>query len=322
MTIIDVEKLCRTYVRKTGGGWFKRRGCVETRAVRDLSFSIAAGERVAFIGPNGAGKTTTLRMLTGLLYPTSGRVVVDGFVPWEQRRALSRSIGLVFGQRSQLWGDLPVRESFDSLAVIYGLEKNAARARQDALVETLQIGDLLSQSARSLSLGQRMRCEIAASLLHAPKVLFLDEPTIGLDVEAKAILRDYLRSLSRVEDTTLILTSHDTGDIEDVCDRVIMIDHGRKIIDQPLTLLQGMFTAQRTLVLVTEEANPILHLRHGRIVNASAPHRLSVDYDPGQDDVTTLIRTAEAQVKIRDLSLESPSLETIIRRLYAGEVPT
>src|SRR5262249_31130071 len=199
-------------------------------AVQGVSFAVGRGERVAFIGPNGAGKSTTLKMLTGILRPTAGHAEVAGLVPWQQRRRLARHIGILFGQRSQLWYHLPVRTSFDLLGRIYGLTRARQAERQERLAHAFAIRDLLDRPVSQLSLGQRLRCEVAASLLHAPAILLLDEPTIGLDVTAKAALRDHLNALSREENTTILLTSHDTGDIERICERVILIDHGRLLL--------------------------------------------------------------------------------------------
>lgn len=314
--MIEVDHLTRLYTRRERARWFKRGPVIEILAVTDMSFAIKPGERVAFIGPNGAGKTTTLRMLTGLLYPTSGMARVNGLVPWDQRQELSRSMGLVFGQRSQLWMDLPVVQSFEALSVIYALPRAAFEERCRQLVATLQLGDFMEQPARSLSLGQRMRCEIAASLLHRPKVLFLDEPTIGLDVEAKAILRDYLRELNRLEDTTILLTSHDTGDIEDICDRVIMIDHGRKILDQPLAKLQSEFDAKRRLVLTTHDARAAIVVPDV-VIDQSMDHRVVIEMDTRRQKLADIIAAVQAQVDIDDLVIERASLESIIRELYA-----
>ncbi|HEU4619150.1 MAG TPA: ATP-binding cassette domain-containing protein [Gammaproteobacteria bacterium] len=233
--IVDVEGLTKQ---------FSRRRSESFTAVDRICFSITAGERVAFIGPNGAGKSTTLKMLTGLLYPTSGSARVAGFVPWKERRRLAYEIGIVFGQRSQLWYHLRVRDSFELLAKIYGLDAKLYRARAAHVAEVLRIGGLLDAPVKSLSLGQRMRCEIAAALLHRPKILFLDEPTIGLDVTAKALLREHLKHLAEAEDTVILLTSHDMGDIEQICARVILVNHGRLLLDKPLEELRSSFLRQ------------------------------------------------------------------------------
>src|SRR5262245_3428507 len=210
-------------------------------AVEGLTFSVEPGERVAFVGPNGAGKSTTIKMLSGILYPDQGRVAVLGLDPWRERRRLGFRIGTVFGQRSQLWYHLPASDTFDLLAHVYEQEPVVHTRRKRALVELFQIAELLAKPVRQLSLGERMRCEVVASLLHGPDILFLDEPTIGLDVTAKAMLRDLLRAQSLEEGRTLLLTSHDTGDMESVCDRVIVIHRGRLLLDQPTAKLRGGF---------------------------------------------------------------------------------
>jgi ABC-2 type transport system ATP-binding protein len=207
-------------------------------AVDGISFRIAPGERVAFVGPNGAGKSTTIKVLSGILHPTSGSARVLGYVPWRERRALAYRIGTVFGQRSQLWYHLPAADTFALLARVYEREASAHRRRLTLLVDALQLGDVLYKPVRELSLGQRMRCEVVASLLHDPEVVFLDEPTIGLDVAAKAAIRDLLREQSEREGKTLLFTSHDTGDMESVCDRAIILHRGRVLVDQPLTQLR------------------------------------------------------------------------------------
>ena len=233
--LVDVWGLRKTYEKRVRtGGFFNRKRSEPIEAVSDVSFIINPRERVAFIGPNGAGKSTTLKILTGILHPTSGHAKVAGFVPWKDRKQVAMRIGTVFGQRSQLWADLDVVDSFDLIARIYGVEERHYHKRCEQLCDLLKIGGFLKSKVRTLSLGQRMRCEIAASLLHQPQVLFLDEPTIGLDVEAKAILRSYLRRLAEEEDTAIILTSHDGGDIDRICDRIILIDDGRLFLDEPL----------------------------------------------------------------------------------------
>jgi ABC-2 type transport system ATP-binding protein len=216
-------------------------------AIDGLSFSIAPGERVAFIGPNGAGKSTTLKVLAGILRPDAGDVRVLGFVPSAERRRLAFQIGTVFGQRSQLWYQLPPRDTFDLLGRVYEIDRGRHRRRIAMLTALFELGGLVDTPVRQLSLGERMRCEIAASLLHSPRLLFLDEPTIGLDVSAKAAIRDLLRTESERERVTLLLTSHDTGDIERVCTRVIVINHGRLLWDGPVAALRSAVTGSVAL---------------------------------------------------------------------------
>ena len=216
-------------------------------AVDDLSFSIAPGERVAFIGPNGAGKSTTLKVLAGILRPDAGEVRVLGFVPSDDRRRLAFHIGTVFGQRSQLWYQLPPRDTFELLGRVYEIDRPQHRRRIEMLTALFELDALVDTPVRHLSLGERMRCEIVASLLHSPRLLFLDEPTIGLDVSAKATIRDLLRTESERERVTLLLTSHDTGDIERVCTRVIVINHGRLLWDGPVTALRSAVSGNRAI---------------------------------------------------------------------------
>jgi ABC-2 type transport system ATP-binding protein len=286
--------------------------------VRDLRFSIGAGERVAFIGPNGAGKSTTLKMLTGILEPTSGTATVAGFVPWRQRRQLAYEIGIVFGQRSQLWYQLMVRQSFDLLARLYGVDAPTYARRLARLAERFAIGDLLDRRAAELSLGQRLRCEIAAALLHGPSLLLLDEPTIGLDVTAKAALRDHLNALSRDDGTTVLLTSHDTGDIERICERVIVIDHGVLLLDLPLEQLRQRYLGPRAIVLVTHDAAPAF-AHPGVTVLAAEPYRLTLAVDTAQAPIDRVIAAALGRLQVRDLIVEDTPLEEVVKLIYRGE---
>ena len=325
MTAILVEQLSKSFRTRPphAPGLARLRSvlrpprAIEVPAVAGISFAIAPGERVAFIGPNGAGKSTTLKMLTGILRPTAGHAEVAGFVPWRQRLQLARRIGIVFGQRSQLWYHLPVASSFELLGRIYGLERGQQRTRLARLAETFAIGDLLSRRVAELSLGQRLRCEIAAALLHAPAILLLDEPTIGLDLTAKAALRDHLNLLSRADGTTILLTSHDTGDIERICDRAIIIDRGRLLMDLPLERLRRDFLKQRTVTIVTEQERPALGLP-GITVTAAEPHRLTLAIDIAVASVEQAVSAALASLTVRDLIIENPPLEDIIHAIYRG----
>ena len=234
MTVIQVDHLSKTFVtrEKQPGlrGSVRALFCPirrETQAVKDITFSVDEGERVAFIGPNGAGKSTTIKMLVGILYPTSGQAQVLGKTPWRERQRLAYEIGAVFGQKSQLWYHLPPQDSFDLLARIYELDRSTYRQRLAYLVELFEIGDHLPVPVRKLSLGERIRCEIAASLLHRPRILFLDEPTIGLDVVVKQRIRDLILDLNQQEGVTIFLTSHDAGDVEILCKRAMVITTGR-----------------------------------------------------------------------------------------------
>ena len=307
--IVDVKHLAKRFDRKKGESF---------TAVDGIDFSIAAGERVAFIGPNGAGKSTTLKMLTGILYPSDGQATVAGFTPWEQRQKLAYEIGIVFGQRSQLWYHLPVRDSFDLIGKIYDVPVTDYQKRLAHIVEVLQIGDLVGQTVKSLSLGQRMRCEIAASLLHKPKILFLDEPTIGLDVTAKALLREHLKDLADTEETTIMLTSHDTGDIEEICDRVILINHGQILLDKPLRELRSEFLTKKEITLITDEEDPQINLEGAEIVGRDR-HRITLSVDQSKYPINRVVAQALQALSVRDISIENAPLETIIRHLYGDE---
>jgi ABC-2 type transport system ATP-binding protein len=286
-------------------------------ALDDLSFDVSAGERIAIIGPNGAGKSTTLKILTGILEPSEGSAAVLGLIPWRDRTALAHRIGVVFGQRSQLWGELPVRESFDLLRHIYAQEKPAFTARLGRLVERFALAHLLAQPVNRLSLGQRMRCELVASLLHAPSVLFLDEPTIGLDITAKAAMRDLIKQQAHDEGQTVLLTSHDTRDIELVSDRVIVINAGRIVVDQPTSELRRRFLG-RKLVTIRSVAMAIALDLPGVTMRSAEPHETLFDVDTGKLHVERLIEAALAVGGIEDITIEDPPMEEVIHEIYAS----
>src|SRR5919199_334741 len=277
-------------------------------AVDGLSFSIPPGERVAFIGPNGAGKSTTLKVLAGILQPDAGDVRVLGFVPSRERRQLAFQIGTVFGQRSQLWYQLPPRDTFDLLGRVYEIEWSAHRRRIDALVSMFELGTLVDRPARQLSLGERMRCEIVASLLHSPRMLFLDEPTIGLDVSAKALIRDLLRAESERERVTLLLTSHDTGDMELVCTRVIVINHGRLLWAGPIASLRHAYLKRKRVTLWTETEHLKVSLPGVRVLS-SGSYRTELEVAVDTTPLGQVIDTALRQSAIRDMAIEDAPLD-------------
>lgn len=319
--VISVEKLRKAFIlREPSGGHFLFKKYKKTAfpAVSDISFSITPGERVAFIGPNGAGKSTTLKMLSGILTPTSGHAEVAGYVPWENRRKLAYKIGLVFGQRSQLWQHLPVKASFDLLAKIYNVEDKTYKKQLSKIQKTFHLGSLLEKTVSSLSLGQRMRCEIAASLIHDPQVLFLDEPTIGLDVTMKAELRDHLCALSQNEGTTVLLTSHDTDDIEKVCQRVIVINHGEKLIDTSLSEMRKNYLHKKRLSFLTEEETPAFHLE-GALAVETEPYKLTIEINPEETSVAEAMRSVLSQIKVYDISVSDVPLEEVIKHIYSEQ---
>ena len=289
-------------------------------AVAGIDFEIAEGELVAFIGPNGAGKSTTIKMLTGILHPTAGSARVAGLVPWEAREELAYSVGSVFGQRSQLWYHLPPRETFRMLGEIYDVPAGDLGPRQDKLVELFDLGALLDQPVRKLSLGQRMRCEIAAALLHRPRVLFLDEPTIGLDVVAKRRIRELILDLNREEGLTILLTSHDAGDIERLCRRTMLIDHGRLVLDMPTKELKRRHFREKLLGLRLREPAPDFQMDGVEVLKQKGAG-LKLRVDTTRTPVEAVLTTLLSEHGVKDITIEDPPLEEIIAKLYAGEAP-
>ncbi|HEV2652261.1 MAG TPA: ATP-binding cassette domain-containing protein [Rhizomicrobium sp.] len=315
IAVEDLRKDYRYVRRKPGLSGLFNRDIRTIEAVTGVSFQIAERERVAIIGPNGAGKSTTLKMLSGILEPTSGTTQVLGLVPWKQRRTLAYRIGVVFGQRSQLWTELPARDSFALLRRIYDVDKATFERRQSQLVERFGLGDLMDQPVQRLSLGQRMRCEIVASLLHGPALLFLDEPTIGLDITAKAAIRDFIREHAGAEGQTVVLTSHDTRDIELVCDRVIVINEGRIVVDQPTDQLRRLFLGHRLVTLRSAKALADLNLP-GAKRRVSEPHVAIYEVDTRVTRVDALVEAALAQGGIEDITIEDPPMEEVVRAIY------
>ena len=297
-------------------------------AVDGIDLTIHAGESVAYVGPNGAGKSTTVKLLTGILVPTSGEVRVCGIEPFTHRIANARNIGVVFGQRTQLWWDIPVQESLRLLGDIYELPANEYAATFSHLADVLDLGPLLGIPARQLSLGQRMRCDLAASLLHAPPILYLDEPTIGLDVAVKARFREFIRTMHRERGLTVMLTSHDLGDIEELCDRMVMIDRGKIVYDGALAEVTTRFGWERSLHLSFTEDAPDAEAIAGRVLaNRTGiglmqpdPTRLDVAFDSREATSGELIRDLATHLPLADIRIEEPSAESIIRRLYEGQL--
>ena len=322
---VELNQLSKSFVvrrARSGGAAARLLDLVRARtetvlAIDRLSFSVAPGERVAFIGPNGAGKSTTLKVLAGILRPDTGEVRVLGLVPARQRTQLAFQIGTVFGQRSQLWYQLPPRDTFELLGRVYEIDRREHRRRIDALVSTFALGALIDTPVRHLSLGERMRCEIVASLLHSPRLLFLDEPTIGLDVSAKAVIRDLLRTESAQDRITLLLTSHDTGDMESVCDRVIVIHHGRLLWDGALESLRRGYLKRKRVTLWTEADHLDLVLPGVRVVS-SRRHRTDLEIGFDITPLGSVVDAAAKQGLVRDVAVEDPPLDEVIRTLYAN----
>ena len=315
--IVDVEDLRREFVVRRAAGRFRRTRDV-VAAVDGITFGIEPGECVGYIGANGAGKSTTIKMLTGILVPTSGRVRVCGLDPVSQRTTLARRIGAVFGQRSQLWWDLPLRESFRLLAAIHRLAAPDWQPRLTECVELLEMGPFLDTPVRQLSLGQRMRGEVTAALLHSPDLLVLDEPTIGLDLLSKERLRGFLVRERAERGTTVLLTTHDLPDIERLCDRILVVDHGRVAFDGTLPGLVARVGAERVLVVDLAEPGPPLSDVPGttlREVEADGL-RQHLAFRPEETSAAAVIAAVSARVELRDLTLTEPDIEDVVRRLY------
>ena len=311
MLAISTHELSKEF--SAGRGRDRRR----VEAVRDITFTVERGERLAYIGPNGAGKSTSIKMLTGILHPTRGEATVLGLVPWTQRRELARRIGTLFGQRSQLWFELTTRQTLHLLARIYRLDADDARRRTDGLAELLDATDLIDQPVRSLSLGQRMRCELAATVLHGPEVLFLDEPTIGLDLIAKQRFREMVVRLNEEHGTTVFLTSHDVADIEHVADRVVVINHGTIIYDDQVGRMRRSLLQTKLLEVRFEEPPGALEL-DGVHVTSESDTVYGLVVDTRRLSVREVLDELLDSYAIADISVVDPPLEQVISEIYEG----
>jgi ABC-2 type transport system ATP-binding protein len=315
-SLIYVHDLCKEFrtFRRREGVWgsiqnlFVREYCT-LAAVDRVSFSIDCGEMVGYIGPNGAGKSTSIKMLTGILVPTRGEIRVNGFVPYRERSRYVKTIGVVFGQRTQLWWDIAVVESFKLLRRIYDVSQRDFEARMERFNEILNIRDYLHTPVRKLSLGERMRCDLAAALLHNPPLLFLDEPTIGLDVVAKDHIRHFLRAINREFQTTILLTTHDLDDIEELCRRIMIIDHGRVLYDGPLEHLKQKLLRTKQIKFALKDRE-----QTGRVGMFSRD-----GLDRVKIATADLVRQVLASVEVRDLLIEDEPIEEIIKRIYEGQ---
>jgi ABC-2 type transport system ATP-binding protein len=289
-------------------------------AVHDLTLSVEHGERLAFIGPNGAGKSTSIKMLTGILHPTAGSARVLGLVPWQQRRRLSERTGTLFGQRSQLWFELSARQSLRMLAAVYGMDRAQEQRRVAELGELLDAADLFDQPVRDLSLGQRMRCELAACLLHEPDILFLDEPTIGLDLLAKRRFRELLVTLNEAGGTTVFLTSHDVADIEHVAQRVVVISSGRLIYDDSVSAMRRTMLSTKLVDVGLERAGVPLELE-GVTVLASDQTFAQLSVDTSRTSIRDVLGRVLDTWSVSDISVVDPPLEQVIAEIYAEREP-
>jgi len=297
----------------------------QVQAVQDISFAIAPGELVGYIGPNGAGKSTTIKMLTGILHPSSGEVVVSGLTPYRERIRNGKQIGVIFGQRSQLLWDLPPHDSFDLMRRMYAIPADRYQSNLTLFTELLDLGALLDRPVRQLSLGQRMRCELVASLLHDPKVVYLDEPTIGLDVVAKERIREFIQHLHQQRGVTIMLTTHDIADIEKLCKRVIIIDKGQLIYDGSLSAIKQRYGRRRRVIFATADGaapagleTELAALGDGIQVAPGDEGRVVVSFDPHTVAVSALTRAIVNHHVVTDLTVEEADLEAIIRQIYSG----
>ena len=319
MAQIDLDRVEKTFTVWTKRGRIRRERRV-VRAVDRVSFEIEAGALVGYVGPNGAGKSTTVKMLTGILVPSGGRISVAGYDPSRQRIALARRIGVVFGQRVQLWWDLPLRDSFELLRHIYRVPADRYRENLDRFVELLDLAPFLATPVRQLSLGQRMRGELTAAMLHDPEILFLDEPTIGLDVVAKARVREFLTTMNRERGATVLLTTHDLSDIERLCSRMLIIDHGRVIYDGGVDALKDRYGYERTLIVDLEEPAEPLQVDGARVERVDGP-RQWIKFRREDISAAELTAAVAARARLVDLAIEEPDIEEIVRRIYTEGLP-
>ncbi len=315
MSYIHVDHLCKTYtVRKKKPGSLVREKC-PVLALNDISFDVGQGELVGYIGPNGAGKSTTVKILSGILTPESGAVTVGGICPWQERRRHVSRIGVVFGQRTQLWWDVPIRDSYDLLKDIYRLSPDEYRSRLKQLTETLDLAPLMDTPLRSLSLGQRMRAELAGSLLHRPELLFLDEPTIGLDAISKLMIRDFLKQENRENGTTVMLTTHDMEDISALCPRVMVIGNGAKLYDGSLSELLSAYDTVRTVTVryADQAVRPVLP---ESCTVSQDGDSLRISYRPDAVPTPALLTALQEAGSIRDLTVQPQNIDRLVADMY------
>jgi ABC-2 type transport system ATP-binding protein len=312
--VIELDGVEKTFVLRVKRGRVRRERR-EVRAVDGIAFRVEPGEIVGYVGPNGAGKSTTVKMLTGILVPSAGRISVAGLNPSRQRIQLARRIGVVFGQRVQLWWDLPLRDSFELLRHIYRVPHDRWRANLDRFTEVLELGPFLETPVRQLSLGQRMRGELTAAMLHDPELLFLDEPTIGLDVVAKARVREFLAQVNAERGVTVLLTTHDLADIERLCSRLLIIDHGRVIYDGTIERLIELYGEERTLVVDLEEPSPPLQVDGALVVRVEGP-RQWLRFRRDEITAARLTAAVASRAPLVDLTVEEPEIEDVVRRIY------
>ena len=325
MPIIEVKNLVKTYriIEKEAGlkGYFKnlvKPKYKELTAVDDVNFTIEEGELVGYIGENGAGKSTTIKMLTGLLTPTTGKVLVNGIVPNEKRIENNKNIGAVFGQKTQLWWDLPVIESFRLIKKMYKIPENEYRKNLKKFTEILELEELLEKQVKNLSLGQKMRCEIAATFIHNPKIVYLDEPTIGLDVLVKENIRKFIKDINKEKKTTVILTTHDLKDIEDVCDRIILLDKGKIIYDGEKQKFKDTYGKYVTAEFIVSSKNEEINQLTNAEVLEETQNKLKVKFMHDETTIVKIMNEISNHCKIEDIHMKEAELEDILKEVYKG----
>lgn len=320
MNVIEIKNLSRSFkIQKSNDNFLKylfKREYRTVEAVKDVNFSIKAGELVGFIGPNGAGKSTTIKMMTGIIVPSAGEISVLGNIPYKNRKDNAKNIGVLFGQRSQLWWDLPVSDTFKLLKKIYKIPDDVFQENVNTYCKILGIDEFINQPVRQLSLGQRMRADICASLLHNPKILFLDEPTIGLDVVVKKQIRDMIRKINKEKGITVILTTHDMKDIEEICKRIIMIDKGQIIIDESVEDVKHKFKGNNTIHFVVNTAPEKLDITSVEKIEIDGDGNIMVTYNPDLITSAKIIAEVSEKCEVLDISIKEPEIDDIIRNLY------
>lgn len=321
MSFITVKQLSKTFkVAKRNSGYknaiksFFKREYKIVEAIKDVSFSIDKGEIVGYIGPNGAGKSTTIKILSGILTPSSGTCIVKGITPWLKREEYVKKIGVVFGQRSQLWWDIPAEDTFDLLKDVYDINEEEYQKTKNDLIEKLNLKDIINVPVRQLSLGQRMRCEIAASLLHSPEILFLDEPTIGLDAVSKQIVRDFIKKLNKEKNVTVILTTHDMSDIEALAKRIILIGKGRVLYDGTLKKLKNNYDNYKYITINTNDKLTIKN--KGIVKKEKIKDGYKVVIDSKIINISEFLNMVSKKISIKDIEIDNENIDNIIVKLY------
>ena len=323
MSFIDVKHISKTFkVAKRKSGLFAslksffKRNYIYIEAIKDISFQIEKGEIIGYIGPNGAGKSTTIKILSGILVPDNGECRINGLIPWKDREKYTKDIGVVFGQRSQLWWDIPAEDTFDLLKEIYKIDEKEYQKNKEELINLLNIKDIINIPVRNLSLGQRMLCEIAASLIHNPSILFLDEPTIGLDAVSKEIVRDFIKKLNKEKKTTIILTTHDMSDIEALAKRIILIGKGSILYDGSLNNLKSKYASNKKVIVKTNDKIKSLHKKG--IISYSKLDKLSYIFtlDTNLISISDFISYLTSKISINDIEVNNENIDNIIIKLY------